>query len=291
MTTPEYITITAFARICGVSAKTLRFYDAVELLTPAYVDRDSGYRYYSAEQVRELGQILHLKALGFSLSEIQTAVTQSAGPAGLRPMLEDKRRELARRLRDDRLRLAGLDGWLEHIAGKREAPAHTVTLKRVGPQRVVSLRKLIACYADAVNLFDELGSCVRRGGAAARPPAAIWHTCGESGGAIDCEAHLPVRHPVLGGPHLTVKEVPSTMVASVVHQGNSETCAAAYVAARSWIASNGYRISGPKCELYWRGGLDQDRTSDITEIQFPVTLPGPGRRRERPDAGARHATG
>ena len=41
-----------FSRIARVSARLLRFYDEIGLLRPMHADSRTGYRYYSAEQLR-----------------------------------------------------------------------------------------------------------------------------------------------------------------------------------------------------------------------------------------------
>jgi effector-binding domain-containing protein len=146
-----------------------------------------------------------------------------------------------------------------------------VTLKSVGAQHVASIRRSIACYADAVELFAELDTCTKRGHRGA-PPAAMWHTCGSLGRPIDCEAYVPIRHAFSADGRITVYDIPPTLMASIVCRGSSSTSADAYVTIRSWIASHSFKISGPKRELYWRGGPDDDRETDITEIQFPVAL-------------------
>ena len=61
------IKIGDFSRICQLSVKTLRYYDEVGLLKPVEVDRFTGYRYYSADQLPRLNRILALKDLGLSL--------------------------------------------------------------------------------------------------------------------------------------------------------------------------------------------------------------------------------
>lgn len=40
-----------FSKINKVTVKTLRYYDEVGLLIPAYVDEENGYRYYTSEQL------------------------------------------------------------------------------------------------------------------------------------------------------------------------------------------------------------------------------------------------
>lgn len=69
----EYLmsyTVNKLARISGVSARTLRFYDEIGLLKPAFYG-DNQYRYYEEEQLLMLQQILFFRELGFPLSDIQ----------------------------------------------------------------------------------------------------------------------------------------------------------------------------------------------------------------------------
>ncbi|QUR65848.1 MerR family transcriptional regulator [Mycobacterium spongiae] len=61
------------ARMSGVTGRTLRHYDAIGLLKPAYVGTN-GYRYYEDEDLLRLQQILILRELGLSLAEIDDAV-------------------------------------------------------------------------------------------------------------------------------------------------------------------------------------------------------------------------
>ena len=62
--------IGAFARLGGVSVRTLHHYDELGLLAPAHVDPDTGYRWYEAEQLARLNRILALRDLGFALGDI-----------------------------------------------------------------------------------------------------------------------------------------------------------------------------------------------------------------------------
>jgi DNA-binding transcriptional MerR regulator len=65
--------ITQVARMSGVTARTLRHYDDIGLLPPAYVGHN-GYRYYEQQQLLRLQQILVLRELGVPLSEIGAAI-------------------------------------------------------------------------------------------------------------------------------------------------------------------------------------------------------------------------
>jgi MerR HTH family regulatory protein len=54
-----------FARVGQVSIATLRYYDQYGLLKPNALDPDTGYRYYSLDQLARLNRILALKELDF----------------------------------------------------------------------------------------------------------------------------------------------------------------------------------------------------------------------------------
>ena len=58
------------ARLFRLSLGTLRHYEELGILTPAWVDPDSGYRYYSAQQFECLNTIRYLRMLDFSLEQI-----------------------------------------------------------------------------------------------------------------------------------------------------------------------------------------------------------------------------
>jgi DNA-binding transcriptional MerR regulator len=66
-------TIKKLARISGISVRTLRFYDEIGLLKPAYYG-DNKYRYYEEEQLLMLQQILFYRELGFALNDIQRII-------------------------------------------------------------------------------------------------------------------------------------------------------------------------------------------------------------------------
>ena len=60
-----------FSKLTGVSIRTLRYYDEIDLFKPADIDLFTDYRYYNEEQVEDLNLINELKKVGFSLEEIK----------------------------------------------------------------------------------------------------------------------------------------------------------------------------------------------------------------------------
>ena len=62
--------IKEFADFTGVSVRTLRYYDEIGLLKPAYVDGATGYRYYDENSLLCMQEILFYRELDFSLKSI-----------------------------------------------------------------------------------------------------------------------------------------------------------------------------------------------------------------------------
>lgn len=60
-----------FAKLHGVGIQTLHYYDSKGILLPAWIDPETGYRYYDEESSDQLWKIKALKSAGLSLKEIQ----------------------------------------------------------------------------------------------------------------------------------------------------------------------------------------------------------------------------
>lgn len=67
----ELMKIGEIAAFFDVSVKALRIYEKKGIIKPVKVDMESGYRYYSADQVKQLNALIDLQSLGFSLDEIK----------------------------------------------------------------------------------------------------------------------------------------------------------------------------------------------------------------------------
>ncbi len=64
-----------FAKLTGVSVRTLHYYDEIGLLPPAFVDKSTGYRYYDERSILRMQEILFYRELDFSLKSIGEILT------------------------------------------------------------------------------------------------------------------------------------------------------------------------------------------------------------------------
>ncbi len=62
--------IKEFAKLCGVSVRTLHYYDEIGLLKPSFVDEQNGYRFYDENSLKRMQEILFYRELDFSLKNI-----------------------------------------------------------------------------------------------------------------------------------------------------------------------------------------------------------------------------
>jgi len=69
----EY-TVQKLAELAGISTRTLRYYDELDILKPARIN-SSGYRIYGQAEVNKLQQILFYRELGLSLESIKELIT------------------------------------------------------------------------------------------------------------------------------------------------------------------------------------------------------------------------
>ena len=67
----DLMSIGEFARLSRLSPKALRLYDELDLLPPARVDPDSGYRWYAAGQLDNARLVASLRQIGLPLMEIK----------------------------------------------------------------------------------------------------------------------------------------------------------------------------------------------------------------------------
>ncbi len=103
--------IGAFARLCRLTVKAVRHYDAQGLLMPAEVDPHSGYRYFRAEQVRTATTIALLRSLDVPIPVVRE-VLAAPDAAGVAAVLAAQRERWAVELARREQVLASLDALL-----------------------------------------------------------------------------------------------------------------------------------------------------------------------------------
>ena len=264
-----------FSRLSFISVKTLRFYDEMSLLKPVKVDRFTGYRYYSADQLHQLNRILMLKDLGLSLEEIARLFKEEVPIASILDIVRVKQSELKDKLQKESERLNRVEEWLEQLNKNGKMPDYEVVIKKVPPLKVASIREVVPTYKDITILFNKIcpylygmGNKVQFTG----PPIALYYDKEYKDSDVDMEVAIPIASDVPEKNGITVRELPGyEQVASTMHKGRYDTIKDAYQAMFKWIEDNGYNIIGPDREIYMTDPKEvKSPEENVTELQFPI---------------------
>lgn len=87
----QMLKIGELAAMAGVSPKALRVYEKKNVIKPVYVDEETGYRYYSPDQFREIESLLALQDMGFTLNEISKILSGKCSREQLSILFEAKK--------------------------------------------------------------------------------------------------------------------------------------------------------------------------------------------------------
>ncbi|MDU5333116.1 MerR family transcriptional regulator [Enterococcus sp.] len=94
----EWLKISEFSKLSGISRKLLIFYDNHGLLHPERIDESNGYRYYSYRQIDTASVIVSLREAGMSLSDIKDYLNKKS-PELLIDLLGEQAGMLNRQIR------------------------------------------------------------------------------------------------------------------------------------------------------------------------------------------------
>lgn len=119
-------TIGRMARESGLSVSALRYYDGADVLTPASVDPDSGYRYYTPDQVVVARLVASLRRVGMPLVGIREVLAHRHEPAAVDALLDRHLRRLEQGLVDARRELSSVRSLL---AQEDLVPSTTMTVR------------------------------------------------------------------------------------------------------------------------------------------------------------------
>ena len=153
------LTIGEFAKICKVSTKTLRYYAEIGLLLPNEVNPETGYRYYSIDQLETMLLINRLKSYQFSLEEIGEILrSEEEQEAKLYIALSRKAKEIGNQSRKLKETLEQLSSDISNLKAGKSMMSYLETidvqLTEVPLMYLLSLRNMV----NAQEFSDAYGS-------------------------------------------------------------------------------------------------------------------------------------
>jgi effector-binding domain-containing protein len=257
-----------FSQICRLSIKTLRYYHDIGILRPVRVSSDSGYRYYDEQSLERARVIRELRALGFSLKEIQELLATCEDDADLREHLAAKSRQIKQQIRSYRdidRRLHALLTTSEE--SRMKDTGDTITIKEVPAMLVASIR-FTGKYEEVGRAFGAICRCCGRH--AAGKPFSLYYDAEYKEEDADIEACVPVSREV-NHKEVTSRSLPGGRAVTIVHRGPYETLGESYKLLLDHVKKQNLAITRPSREIYHKGPgmiFRGNPRKYVTEIQF-----------------------
>lgn len=286
MDTENLLTIGAFAARTRLSAKALRLYDRLGLLTPAYVDDVSGYRYYRADQSDRARLVALLRRLDMPLARIAEIVELEEEQEGERAAGEIaaywaavEERLARQRALVDYLR-ARLSGRSSEVYGKFEIETVDVPEQWVLTQRRHVLADELPLWIGAS--LGRLEEAARECGGVAGAPFVAYHSEVSMESDGPAEACVPVADGAAAREWVADKgrawetqarrEPARRLVYTRISKAQvaNPQIHAVFEAVEAWIAREGLEVAGPCREVYfadWDAAGPEDLVCDVA---FPV---------------------
>ncbi|MBO5175827.1 MAG: methyltransferase domain-containing protein [Lachnospiraceae bacterium] len=148
MKLPGYYSSGQFARLAGVSLKTIRFYDKKNILKPSYRN-PSGARFYTEEDFVKLQQILLLKYLGLALEDIKELAIDTSDQHMLLNSLKLQKKLVKDRMEQLQLVEAAIDDTVTTMEQEKQVDwSHMLELIHLTGME----KSLKSQYRDAGNI-------------------------------------------------------------------------------------------------------------------------------------------
>jgi len=267
------LTIGEFSRITHLSIKTLRRYHEAGLLEPAHVDRQTGYRYYSVDQVPTAQVIHRFRELGMPVREVGELVAVT-DPDARAALIAHHLERLEAQLDQTRAAAVALRRLLQPDPAPLEVHRRRTGAATVAAVRdVVDLSDVLAWYDSAMSELDAVLGAV--GTVRTGPPGGLYDNelFTEERGAM--VAYIPVADPPSHGA-VTPLIIPAIDLATTIHTGPHDDIDVTYAALGTYVSQQALQIAGPVREIYHAGPRDTDDSSAWrTEIGWPIFQTAP----------------
>ncbi|QUW88912.1 MerR family transcriptional regulator [Streptomyces sp. V17-9] len=256
----DRLTIGEFSRATHLSIRMLRRYHEQNLLVPAEVDPDTGYRYYSPTQIRPALTIRRFRDLDLPLVDLRRflaaesaeradfGTAQQVVAAHLR-RLEDR---LGRTQRAVEALRELLDPEAERAVALEELPARRVLAVSIDVPEGAGLD----WYDEAMRDLDAAA-----GERSVLPPGGRYEHTLFTDGHGRATVYVPFDAPLPPELPGTVRELhlPRRTAAVATHQGRHDDLDLTYGAVGSFAARNDLRSQDLVEEVYLVGPRDTDR--------------------------------
>ena len=268
------------AKANRVTIATLRLYDEMNLLKPAYTDADTGYRYYDIRQTSRLDFIRYMRELGLSLSDIHDLLLREDITL-IEEKLIEKNNQIHQQLRELKAMHEAVDRTIQSIERFRKSPVSgTISLEFIDRRYILYTPCTSDFYKEGIVAYERTIQDLRRELMERGMPQILSYSLGTSVKKADFEQGtlIPDKVFIFGDRHLEeysedIRILDSGMYACIYLDNfdDEEPCARELL---QYCRSHGYRIAGDYiCEELTEFNIfDPSRRSMFLRLQIPVSF-------------------
>ncbi|MBC7879241.1 MAG: MerR family transcriptional regulator [Anaerolineales bacterium] len=252
------LSIGTFASMTRLSAKALRLYDQLGILQPLHVDPQTGYRYYSIDQVPNARMIRNMRDMDMPLATIRRmlvvlSVSQAQADLLVRQHLETRERQL------EQIRWQARQ-FTQQLRPEANTMNLEVVIKDIPTQQIISITRRHT--VDGLGKQEEqdigalFGLAGEHGAQTVGAPFGIYHGPVSEIEDGPVETCIAIRGKVEVKDNIEAKQLEGGQAACVVITGDQchyPELLGAYDAAADWIQKNGYEMIQSPREVWYTG--------------------------------------
>lgn len=243
-------------KIAGISRKTLLVYEDMGLLTPAVKDENSGYRYYSADNMTQIRAIRSLQVLGLSLKEIgEYYYDMENMDVHLKRLMELR---------------ASLDRNIQMLEVRAARHGDLTVHKTLLPQQICFCRQYACTDAcDAANKLRDTYIAAARTGKMSMLSRMFTMRMSQKLDQLALMCCIPVDSSFDGPERMEFAETPALCI---YYRGPYEGIATAIRALLEHVKENNVEITGPFRSIFLEGPPNRGESSRdyITQVAVPI---------------------
>lgn len=243
-------------KIIGVTRKTLLVYEDMGLLIPAVKDEESGFRYYSADNLTQIRSIRSLQMLGLSLKEVAEYYYDAENIDVHLQRLMD-------------LRMA-LDRNIQMLQVRAARQGDLTVRKTVLPQQVCFCRRYhCEDVSEAANKLRDTYIAAAHTGKMSMLSRMFTMRMSQPTEKLDLMCCIPVDSSYEGPERTEFAEAPALCI---YYRGPYEGTATAIRALLEYVKENNIETTGPFRSIYLEGPPNRGKNSGdyITQIAVPI---------------------
>ena len=260
------------AKMFSLSVGTLRHYEKIGLLSPEYIDPETGYRYYSTRQFECLNTIRYLRVLDTPLEQIADFL-KNREVDHIQELLRQQKEAVRSKQRELEIIERKIDHRLRQIEDAVTSELDTVRLVTCPAKRITWIRNSLSIHS-----YLDLEMSIRQLEGKQKDAMVFL---GKVGVGITQEHLLEQEYQKYDLVFLlldpedeyegTVEEIPSETCVTIRFCGSHSDAPGKYQMLADYMEEHQLQITGFSREITLIDyGLTSNKEQFVTEIQIPV---------------------